>query len=221
MNGVHDMGGAHGYGAVEPGDAEPFHDDWERRVFGITLAAGGHLRSNLDRGRYELEMLPPRDYLAGYFERWFARLLKAGAALGFIDDAARAAIDSGQAPPSVSRDHEPLPAAALRRVARSGRPVSRTIERPATFAVGDTVRARNIHPPTHTRLPRYVRGKTGTVVAWHGAHVFPDSNAEQEGENPQHLYSVRFQATVLWGPDAPARDSVILDLFEPYLEAPA
>ncbi len=220
MNGIHDMGGAHGYGAVEPGDAEPFHDDWERRVFGITLAAGSHLRSNLDRGRYELEMLPPRDYLAGYFERWFARLIKAGVALGFIDAAARAAIERGQTPTAVPRDHEPLPAAALRHVARTGRPVSRTVERAAAFVVGDTVCARNMQPATHTRLPRYVRGKNGTIVAWHGAHVFPDSNAEHDDENPQHLYSVSFRATVLWGPDAPERDSVILDLFEPYLEAP-
>ncbi len=220
MNGIHDMGGTHGYGAVEPGDAEPFHDDWERRVFGITLAAGGHLRSNLDRGRYELEMLPPRDYLAGYFERWFARLIKAGVALGFIDADARAAIERGAAPTAVPRDHEPLPAAALRHVARTGRPVSRPTGRAAAFSVGDAVRARNMHPRTHTRLPGYVRAKTGTVVAWHGAHVFPDSNAEHDDENPQHLYSVSFRATVLWGPDAPERDSVILDLFEPYLEAP-
>ena len=81
------------------------------------------------------------------------------------------------------------------------------------------MRARNLHPATHTRLPGYVRGKTGAIVGYRGAHVFPDSHAEMKGEDPRHLYAVRFAATTLWGADAPSRDSVTLDLWEPYLEA--
>ena len=219
MNGIHDMGGMHGYGPVDPSDANPFHHDWERRIFALTLAAGRHLRSNLDRGRFELEILPPSEYLQGYFERWFARLLNAGTAAGLVDAPALAAIERGEAAPPAPRDHEPLSAAALLHVAKSGRPTEREPSTQASFAIGDSVRARNLHPATHTRLPGYVRGKTGAVVGYRGAHVFPDSHAEMKGEDPQHLYAVRFAATTLWGADAPSRDSVTLDLWEPYLEA--
>ena len=86
------------------------------------------------------------------------------------------------------------------------------------FVAGETVRARNINPTGHTRLPRYARGRTGTIVADRGGFVFPDSNAALAGEQPQRLYTVRFAARELWGTDAPARDSVALDLWESYLE---
>jgi nitrile hydratase len=85
------------------------------------------------------------------------------------------------------------------------------------FAVGDRVRARNIHPTGHTRLPRYARGKTGEIAAVHGAHVFPDSSAHGRGDDPQWLYTVRFSACELWGKDS--RDLVHIDLWEPYLES--
>lgn len=218
MNGIHDMGGMHGYGPVDPSDASPFHSDWERRVFALTLAASRHLRSNLDQGRYQLETLPPAEYLRGYFERWYARLLDRCVAAGLLDAAARAAIERGERPAPRARDHEPLPAAAFLHVAETGSPATRDSTRVPTFAPGDAVRARNLHPETHTRLPGYVRGRVGTVVARHGVHVFPDSNAQLLGEDPQHLYGVRFTATSLWGDDASDRDTVTLDLFEPYLE---
>ena len=219
MNGVHDMGGAHGYGAVDPSEAEPFHSDWERRVFALTLAAAPHLRSNLDRGRFELEILPPCEYLRGYFERWYARLLNQGVAAGIIDEAARAAIDRGDRAPAGPTAHEPLPVAALLHIAATGRPADRDGAADPAFEPGDAARARNLHPKTHTRLPRYIRGKAGTIVAYRGVHIFPDSNAELLGEDPQHLYAVCFAANALWGPQAPRHDSVTLDLFEPYLEA--
>lgn len=222
MNGIHDMGGMHGYGPVDPSDASPFHSDWERRVFALVLAASAHLRSNLDQGRFQLESLPPEEYLRGYFERWYARLLEQGVAAGLLDAPARVAIERGERPEPRTRDHEPLPAAAFLHVAATGSPVIRESTRPPIFAPGDAVRARNIHPETHTRLPGYVRGHVGTVVAHHGVHVFPDSNAQLLGEDPQHLYGVRFAASALWGErggeGASDRDTVTLDLFEPYLE---
>ncbi len=110
--------------------------------------------------------------------------------------------------------------ALLRRVAAVATSL-REVEFEPIFAPEDAVRARNVNPVTHTRLPRYVRGKEGVVVAYRGAHVFPDSNAEHLGEDPRHLYAVRFAATTLWGPDAGVRDGVTLDLWEPYLEASA
>jgi nitrile hydratase len=86
------------------------------------------------------------------------------------------------------------------------------------FATGDTVRARNVHPTGHTRLPRYVRGRSGVIECDHGAHVFPDSNARFQGENPQTLYTVRFAARELWGEVANPMDAVNLDLWEDYLD---
>ena len=220
MNGIHDMGGMHGFGAVDPAEAAPWHSDWERRMFAITLAASGILHGSIDRRRYELEILPAADYLRGYFQRWYTRLLNATVASGIIDEADRAAIERGESVAG-SRNHEPVPAEALLRLAAAGAPSGRESASEPAFAPGDAVRARNINPITHTRLPRYVRGKAGRIVAWRGVHVFPDSNAEHLGEDPQHLYAVRFAATALWGTDAPARDSVTLDLWEPYLEVPA
>ena len=88
----------------------------------------------------------------------------------------------------------------------------------ARFAVGDRVRARNLNPPGHTRLPRYVRGREGVIEALRGTHVFPDTNAHFRGEDPQPLYTVRFSAQELWGDAARAGDSVSVDLWESYLE---
>jgi nitrile hydratase len=84
--------------------------------------------------------------------------------------------------------------------------------------VDQRVRARNINPPTHTRLPRYARGKLGVVEWDRGIFVFPDSNAQGLGEKPQHLYSVRFAARELWGDQGKAKDSVYLDMWDDYLE---
>jgi nitrile hydratase len=86
------------------------------------------------------------------------------------------------------------------------------------FKPGERVRARNIHPTGHTRLPRYARGKTGVIDRDHGVYVFPDTNAHSKGEKRQHVYSVRFAARELWGEAGSARDSVYLDLWDDYLE---
>ena len=99
----------------------------------------------------------------------------------------------------------------------AGGPADRPSNRPQGFAPGDHVRTRSINPDGHTRLPRYARGKVGEIVAVHGTHVFPDSNAHGLGEDPQWLYTVRFTAQELWGKDT--RDCVMIDLWEPYLEA--
>lgn len=41
MNGIHDLGGMHGFAPVEVEREEPvFHAEWEERVFALTLAAG-------------------------------------------------------------------------------------------------------------------------------------------------------------------------------------
>jgi len=87
------------------------------------------------------------------------------------------------------------------------------------FRVGQAVRARVASPAGHTRLPRYVAGRLGHVHRLHPACIFPDTNAADRGENPQHLYNVRFAAAELWGADAEPAAALHIDLFEPYLES--
>ena len=102
-------------------------------------------------------------------------------------------------------------------MARGG-PTDRPLPKPPRYVVGDVVRARNINPTGHTRLPRYARGHVGVISHDHGGHVFPDTNAHGLGEQPQPLYQVRFEAAELWGPDADGRGAVYLDLWETYLD---
>jgi nitrile hydratase subunit beta len=111
-----------------------------------------------------------------------------------------------------------LTAELARRLIKEGRTAKREIALPAKFKPGDRVVARNIHPAGHTRIPRYVRGRRGIVDRDHGVFVFPDSNAALAGEKPQHVYSVRFGARELWGPDAPARDVFYIDPWDDYLD---
>jgi nitrile hydratase subunit beta len=217
MNGVHDMGGMHGLGAIEPEpDVVMFHDDWERRVHAMVLAVGGWGRSNIDAGRHARESIPGPDYLRmSYYEKWFTALLGQLVEGGLVTAeelaSGRPAEAAAKASPPLSAERVPL--VLLRRGS-----YRREVAEPPAFSPGDRVRARNLNPRGHTRLPRYARGRTGVVEAWRGAHVFPDSNAHFKGEDPRHLYTVRFSARELWGEDADPKHSVSLDLWEPYLE---
>lgn len=111
-----------------------------------------------------------------------------------------------------------LEASQVEAVLRRGSTARRAETAPGRFAVGDPVIARNIHPPGHTRLPRYARGRQGVVARDHGVFVFADSNALEQGEQPQHVYSVRFTARELWGPAAPATVAVHIDLWDAHLD---
>jgi nitrile hydratase len=149
-----------------------------------------------------------------YYEKWFTALCEMLVAGGAVSAAELA---SGRPDPGAARATPrllaPDVAAALTRQGSYVREAA-----PPAFAVGERVRALNLNPTGHTRLPRYVRGRVGVVERRHGAHVFPDVHAHGGGESPRPLYTVRFTARELWGPEAPARDSVSLDLWEPYLE---
>jgi nitrile hydratase subunit beta len=217
MNGAHDMGGVHGFGPVIPEAHEPtFHAEWEGRVFALTLAAGRAGQWNIDMGRFARENRSPADYLSkSYYELWLAGLERMLAERGLVsEDEIEASRPLGE-PTKVSGilQHRAVEAALLR-----GRPTERPASVPARFRIGDRVRAKNIHPTTHTRLPRYVRGRPGTIERLCGCHVFPDTNALGQGENPQWLYTVRFDAHDLWGPEADQMLKVSVDAWEPYLE---
>ena len=199
------MGGMHGLGPVAPDPDEPlFHAPWESRVLAMMLAMSAWGRWNIDASRHARESIRGDRFLAQtYYERWFEGLTKLIAAsdLLALEDAT-----------------PPLTAEAVVPTMRRRNPYTRPEPTVAAFTVGASVRAKTLNPIGHTRLPRYARGRVGVIVADHGFHVFPDTNAHHLGENPHWLYGVRFTARELWGEAASARDTVNIDLWEPYLE---
>lgn len=211
------MGGMQDMGPTQYEENEPvFHARWEARVFALNVALGAWRKWNLDAARYELESIPPAEYLRNtYYERWLTRLIALLVKSGIVT---RAEIESGTPSPSSPKAVPALTASAVPKVLAAGNPKDRDTVVGMRFKVGERVRARNINPVHHTRLPRYARGKIGTIQRDHGVYVFPDTNAQSLGENPQHLYSVRFGARELWGEQASPHDAVHLDLWEDYLE---
>ncbi len=216
MDGVHDMGGMHGFGKVEPEPNEPvFHAAWEGRCIALNRAMGYTGAWNIDMSRAAIEELPPSLYLtASYYEKWAIRLEKMLIDRGLVDAdeiAAGRALRPGKAlKRTLTADKI---AAALTR-GKFGRPASG----PARFKLGDRVRTKNIHPRTHTRLPRYARGHVGVIETVRGCHVFPDTVAIGEGENPQWLYTVLFEGRELWGENSDPTLRVSIDAWEPYLD---
>ncbi len=217
MNGVHDMGGLQSFGPVVPERDEPrFHHEWERRAFALTLAMGATGSWNLDQTRDARERTPPAQYLASsYYRIWIEGLGRLLLKRGLVT---REELDNGQISSSPPPVVDVLKAERVATGLARGAPTKRARAEPALFGVGNVVRTRVVNPATHTRLPRYCRGKRGTIIKLHGAHVFPDANACGRGEAPQWLYTVRFDATELWGPDTTAA-AVCVDCWEPYLEA--
>ncbi|HEV3373763.1 MAG TPA: nitrile hydratase subunit beta [Xanthobacteraceae bacterium] len=217
MNGVHDMGGMHGFGPVAPERDEPvFHGDWEGRVLALNRAMGYARLWNIDQSRAAIEVLPPDVYLThSYYEKWLLRLeqlLIERQLVGADEMAAGHALRPGK--PLPRKLEAANVAAALTRGSYGREPRA-----PARFKVGDRVRTRNINPATHTRLPRYARGRVGTIECVRGCHVFPDSVAIGQGENPQWLYTVRFEGRELWGEGSDPNLKVSIEAFEPYLDA--
>jgi nitrile hydratase len=216
MNGVHDMGGEHGMGPIQYEKDEPvFHAAWEGRLYAMNRVMGAWRKWNLDASRHQIELLPPANYFRmSYYERWVESLIERIVKGGL---ATRAEIESGNAAPGSSKATPPVTTAnvatALIRVS-----ARRPVEVSPRFQVGQHVRARNINPIGHTRLPRYARAKSGTIDRDHGVFLFPDTNAHYLGEKPQHVYSVRFSARELWGDQAKPQDAVYIDMWDDYLE---
>jgi nitrile hydratase len=241
MDGVHDTGGRQGFGPVRPrpsGEARPapFGARWEARVFACVMGLGGVAVRSSDQFRHAVERVRPEAYLThGYYGRWLGGLetlvLEAGLleraaidaralALGAAPDAVVAAqpeVQPARPPVRLPPLQQPRDPQALPARAHALRPLAA----PPAFAPGDRVRTRAHGADGHTRLPAYARGRVGTVVAWHDGWVYPDTNAHLLGEHPQHLYTVAFPGTELWGEDAEPGMQVMLDLFEPYLSAAA
>ena len=217
MNGVHDMGGMQDMGAVQREKNEPvFHQRWEGRVWGMMWLGSAWGKWNLDAMRHSIERIPPADYLRmSYYEKWLAALVDLVTGRGLVT---RAELESGKPAAGSAKATPPVKAEGVPALIARGNPVKRDVAVAARFHVGQRVRGRNINPVTYTRLPRYARGKIGTVERDHGVFLFADSNAHFQGEKPQHLYSVRFAARELWGEQAAPRDAVYVNLWDDHLE---
>jgi nitrile hydratase len=193
-----------------------FHARWEGRITAIFSALGALRKWNGDFGRQAREFLPPAVYLAlDYHQLRYAQVVELLAGSGLVT---RAEIKSGKPAKGTQKAVPPLTAGSVAAWFVNGNPKKRDVAVAPKFQVGQRVRARNINPPTHTRLPRYARGKFGTIERDHGVFVFPDSNAQGLGEQPQRVYSVRFAARELWGEQAKAKDTVIVAVWDEYLE---
>jgi nitrile hydratase beta subunit len=215
-NTIHDMGGMHGFGPVEPEPNEPvFHAAWEGRVHALQRAMGAAELWSIDGGRASLETLNPATYLAStYYQRWFLGLEKRVVSYGLVGADELAAGHSLHAAAKLPRK---VTVADARKAPIRGN-FERASKALAKFKPGDRVRTVNINPATHTRLPRYARDKEGVVEAIRGCHVYPDSAAlDVHDENPQWLYTVVFTGKELWGEAADPTITVSIEAFEPYL----
>jgi nitrile hydratase subunit beta len=217
MNGVHDMGGMHGMGPIHHENNEPvFHVRWESRVFAMYIALSAWHKWNIDAARHSREVIPPDEYLRmSYYEKWFAGQVELLVKSGLVT---AAEIESGVPAPGTAKATPPMTVEKIPTTVANRINARRDVSVAPRFRTGQRVRARNMHPVGHTRLPRYVRAKVGTIDRDHGVFVFPDTNAHFLGEKPQHVYSVRFAARELWGEQAAPRDSVYVDMWDDYLE---
>lgn len=216
MNGIHDLGGMHGFGPITRERGEPtFHHDWERRVFGLfapSFAAGLFC---VDEFRHAIERMGAADYLqSSYYEHWLHAIETLALEKGVVT---AEELRNGRAAGGSKRASPALVAADVPAMVQGGASARvDTVVKPR-FAEGDMVVVKNIHPVGHTRLPRYCRDKLGCIDRDHGVFVFPDSAAHGKGEKPQHCYSVYFSAQELWGSKASRNDSVYVDLWDDYL----
>ena len=220
MNGAHDLGGMHGLGPInpEPEAEEPvFHAEWEKRLFGLTLAAGFPGKWNIDVSRYARERQHPVDYLRHtYYENWLAGLETLLVEANLVT-AAELVTGKAVGPADANTLECVLKAEEVAETLAKGGPVDMAIDAQPRFNPGDRVRSINRHPTGHTRQPRYVRNHVGVIHEHQGAHVFPDRNARGSKEG-RHLYSVRFEASELWGESAASRSAIYVDMWEDYLE---
>lgn len=221
MNGVHDMGGMHGFGPIEPrSNEETFHAEWEKRVPGL-VGVATRSGTNIDQLRHGIERMAPARYLAAsYYERHLfsaeLNLVEKGV-LTTDEIEARVALLGADPSAVARRDDTALAEATIRARVESRLPPASDAAR-ARFQLGDRIVTRNVHVHGHTRLPRYARGKRGVIHLFHGVETLPDANAHNRGPSPEPLYSVRFDARELWGASADGPGSVFIDLWESYLE---
>jgi nitrile hydratase beta subunit len=220
MDGVHDMGGMHGFGRVlEPGSELAYHERWEPRVFAIQMLVGREGLGAGPGGRpVREEMDPPRYLAASYYERWLysaeQRLLRKGTILpGEVEDV----IERLQAGESFPEHQDAAMAERIIADLHAVYPMDVPAE-DVRFGRGQTVRVKRMHPAGHTRCPRYVRGAVGLIEGVRGADRLPDRAVYGEQVTPEPVYSVAFRSQELWGPSEETPWTVLLDLWDSYLD---
>ena len=219
MDGVHDMGGkAEHYGPLKPLDPaeKAFHEPWEGRAFAVTLLANrAATASNLHAFRHALERVPEKEYLADYYGRWLgsAEILLVDS--GLIAEGAVGARARTLRGETVQEPADPTPNKPTMESGGGGN--MRATDATPAFAVGDRVTTSSDAASGHTRLPGYARGKPGVITALRPSQIFPDTVAHFIGEKPQHVYSVTYDAGVLWG-EGSEPFTLTMDLYEDYLE---
>ena len=226
MNGIHDMGGMQGAGPIAPEHDEPvFHEQWEKNVFAIQIAASGQGLYSGAEFRHAIERMNWTHYLeSSYYEHWLTAIETLLSEKGIISrEELEARVKQVKEHPEVIANFPPSNgsdqlASRLEQMVRQGGSTRRETGTTPRFELGDKIAVRNIHPGGHTRLPRYIRGKRGTIEKVHGSFNLPDTNAHGRGKNPESVYTVRFDAREVWGEQAAVRDSIYLDLWESYVE---
>ena len=221
MNSIHDLGGMHGLGPLPFEENEPlWHGEWEKGAFGINILLLMTGVYTADESRYAMEKIPALHWLASpYYLHWLDSVEQLLLDKGLVSAEELQSGHASAAMPEWAAALQAIELSDIEPIVTTNHPVTGDAGSEPKFKVGDRVRALNIHPRTHTRLPRYVRGHIGTIAAHPDAFVYADDRARGLGDNPKHTYSVRFEGVELWGPDAGPKDAVYIDLYETYLEA--
>jgi len=226
MDGIHDFGGEPGYGPVTRESQEPaFHARWEASVFTMIRAINvADICHNTDQFRHAVERINERAYLEhGYYGRWLGGLENLLVEAGTLSQQQIAdkvkSLGGDELALVAAQPESPADVFSEKVLRESGAGASRLVDRSPAFKPGDWVRTLVCEVHTHTRLPAYARDKCGQIVSLHAGWVFPDTNAHGLGEQPQHLYTVAFSGSELWGGDAEPGTLTHLDLFESYLKA--
>lgn len=215
MQGIHDLGGMEGFTLPERDTGRVPAEEWERQVWGLLFALGNPV---LGVNARDTERIPPALYLAmPYYARWLHVQERAALERGLVTEAELRDPDGPVEPVDDAGYTPPSPAEILGLLA-ADRSAELDLDVPARFAAGDAVAARNDFPFGVTRMPGYVRGRRGVVRGDHGVHAFQDTPPPGAEPRPQHLYSVRFAASELWGARGHPRDSVHVDLWDDHLE---
>jgi len=218
MNGIHDIGGMDNIGPIVREENEPiFHADWERRVLAMTFAIMGSGYYRTDEVRSATEQIPPATYLtARYYEKWLYSLEMLMQAKDVLTEEE---LEAGKSLRDDGFKLPPLPVDKAMYVVANRLPASLDIEMPAKFKVGDKIIAKNNNPYHHTRIPRYIRGRRGVIEQDYGVFPLPDAVAQCAGDQPQHVYNVRFSARELWGEEGDPNGAVYIDLFDDYMDS--
>ena len=225
MNGIHDLGGRDGIGAINPTESEPvWKAEWEKHAhtfFPLAFRAGFF---GVDSFRYGMEQMDPVEYLSSpYYEHWLHSVTHHGVRKGVLDPAeverrTQYFLENPDAPLPEDKDPDGELIAFIDAAIPAGVPAGRDTGKVAKFAVGDRVTVVADAPRGHTRKAGYVRGKTGVIELAHGEMIFPDSAGNDLGEAPEHVYTVRFTNEELWGAEsAEPNGSVTFDVWEPYI----